>query len=719
MAAAGLMMAHQVASKAARDALFLSQFPASALPPMIVSAALVSIGLGFLSSYLLRRLRPALMIPGLFAVSGVLHLCEWALFPVRPGPASIAIYVHAVALGAVVLSGFWSLVNETFDPREAKKRFAQIGSAGTIGGIVGGLAAERTAAVLTSSAVLLLLGALHMACALILRRMAREETPAQAPLSDSPSSALRVFARAPYLVRLALLVLLTTSSAAVLDYLFKAQATIEFGRGAGLLRFFALYHSATSILTFFVQTTAGSRSLQSLGLARTVASLPVAVIGASLTSLLMPRFALVSLARGLETVMRGSLFRSGYELFYTPIPVAEKRSVKSVIDVAFDRLGDAAGGGLVQLILVSIPGFANSAILLTCAGLAGLGLWIAKQLDRAYVQVLEKGLLNRAVELDLSQVEDVTTRSALLRALQRREEPQPTLQPSPPLQTPEHKDGYALEPVVRSLIDLRSGNPELVSAALDALEPMQPLLAPQVIRLLAWDEVSAAARRVLANSAAKIHGQLMDCLLDPEEDFAIRRRIPRILAVCDSRLAFEGLAEGLKDPRFEVRFQCGRALDYIHQRNPDFALDSSAIFGAVERELSVDKSVWRSHRLLDKREASEDFLFLDEQLRERANQGLEHIFSLLALALPREPLKVAFRALHTEDRMLRGLALEYLEGTLPLSVQQNLWTVIGDEPLRGTRRSNQEVVSMLVRSIPDVSYQLRELRAEQERQAPQ
>ena len=51
------------------------------------------------------------------------------------------------------------------------------------------------------------------------------------------------------------------------------------------------------------------------------------------------------MARGGESVFRGSLFRTGYELFFTPIPPHDKRAAKSIIDVGFDRLGDAVGGG--------------------------------------------------------------------------------------------------------------------------------------------------------------------------------------------------------------------------------------------------------------------------------------------------------------------------------------------------------------------------------------
>ena len=42
----------------------------------------------------------------------------------------------------------------------------------------------------------------------------------------------------------------------------------------------------------------------------------------------------------------------------------------------------------------------------------------------------------------------------------------------------------------------------------------------------------------------------------------------------------------------------------------------------------------------------------------------EHVFNLLALALEREPVHIAARALETADPYVRGTALEYLETVL-------------------------------------------------------
>ena len=98
--------------------------------------------------------------------------------------------------------------------------------------------------------------------------------------------------------------------------------------------------------------------------------------------------------------------------------------------------------------------------------------------------------------------------------------------------------------------------------------------------------------------------------------------------------------QALNDPRFEVRFQSARALDVVLQRNPEHRPDRQTVFAIIEHELSVGRGVWEGRRLLDRRQSSDQFLFLDESLRERAQLSWEHLFSLLALILPREPLKV-------------------------------------------------------------------------------
>ena len=79
-------------------------------------------------------------------------------------------------------------------------------------------------------------------------------------------SGMRVLAETPYLGRLALVVLLATMAAALVDYTFKAQVKASFDAGQQLGSFFSLYYAVVSLVTFAVQALASRAVLEKLGL---------------------------------------------------------------------------------------------------------------------------------------------------------------------------------------------------------------------------------------------------------------------------------------------------------------------------------------------------------------------------------------------------------------------------------------------------------------------
>jgi hypothetical protein len=252
---------------------------------------------------------------------------------------------------------------------------------------------------------------------------------------------------------------------------------------------------------------------------------------------------------------------------------------------------------------------------------------------------------------------------------------------------------------------------------LEAQRPLDPVLAPAVIDLLAWHAVYGAAREALLSVRAPIAGQLGDRLADPKCDFAIRRRIPSLLLATGGRRAMQALVEGLEDERFEVRFRCSRALDELVCRDAALRPPAEVVYAAVERELSVDQNLWRSRRLLAEQTPLEQLQHLDEVLKERADRSLEHLFSLLALVLPREPLKAAFRSLHSEDAALQALALEYLDGVLPDGLGGKLRALL-EQPQRGETRSVEQVVDALLQSHASIEMSLIRRLEMERRQSP-
>jgi hypothetical protein len=732
MVCAGAVSAQFIAGKATRDALFLASMDVTALPAMVMATAAFSIALVALSSRILRYVTPDTFVPAAFVLNAVLLMVAWIATPVAPSWSAQAVYLQVSGLGPMLGSGFWLIATDQFDPHTARHQFGRIAGVATLAGLGGALVAERVAALFGVAMMLPVLAALNLFCAWQIRRLARSRPMRGTPRTtragagkpaaiaaidrdselsaESPRSGLHALAGRPYLQNLAALVLLGTVGATLADYVFKVQAVETFGRGEALLRFFAVYYAATSVLAFAVQTTAGSLALEKMGLALTTSTPHLALGVGGLGAIAFPGLPGVLVARGAESVFRGSLFRTGYEIFYTPVPASEKRAAKSIIDVGFDRLGDAVGGGLIRLLILLPPARHYAALMGAAIVSAGLALVVARRLNRGYIQTLERSLIDRALELDLSNIEDITTRTALIRTMHLTTGGAADATRAAVPSTASVTSLTGIDAEVQKILALRSRNRERVLRVLRDEEDLAAPLVPHVIALLAWDAVAEDAVRALRKVAEERVGELTDALVDPNQPFAVRRRLARVFSICVSQRAVDALLLGLDDTRFEVRFQCGRSLAAIVERNRFVHIDRDRIFDVVRREVTVSRPVWQSHRLLDAI-GDEKTTFVDDFIKDRAGQSLAHVFILLSTVLPAAPLQIAFRGLHTDDPALRGTALEYLEGVLPPDIRDRLWPFLGTETqAHGGRRGREEILADLMRSNESILLNLEELR---------
>ncbi len=715
---AGAMIAFQVAGRATRDSLFLSTYGITFLPRMEAVAAVAAILAVFTMSRPLSRFGPGRVVPTLFAASAVLMLPEWVLVASAPSIGAVVFFVHFTALGALLVSGLWSVVNERFDPRTAKRAVGGIAAAGTAGGLAGGLLGWLVSALPSATGMrpilimLPLLAALHLACAgLLVRVRADRAGGSPAPVArESWTSGLRAIGTTPYLRTLVAVVLLTTLAEGLLAFVFKAHAKAAYTEAHDLLRLFAVLNMSVALLTLLSQMAFSRRALEGLGLARTVGMLPWTTAVGGAAALAVPGLGSAMLARGAQSVVRDSLYRSGYELLFTPLAPAVRRAAKPLVDVGVLRAGDIIAQGIIQtaLLAFALPGSSLRAMLILAVALGAAGIAITFTVHAGYVATLEKSLLSHAVRLDLAEVEDGTTRTTLMRTIGAV--PRAGVSELPDAAVDAIEGPRTLpppDPVLGRIEKLRSHDPARVRAAL-SVRPLEAAHVPHAIALLAWDEVGGDALRALQAVASRHTGQLVDALLDADEDFTVRRRIPAILAHARSRRATRGLFAGLADKRFEVRFRCGRALARLAAADPSLGVAPERVHEAVLREVAVDRQVWESQRLLDRVEDDAEAGFVDEMLKDRASRTLEHVFTLLSLVLPRQPLLVAFRGLHTDDAQLRGTALEYLETALPAPVHAKLWPFLDDRPRRPgpPARPREEIVAELLRSNESIALNL-------------
>jgi hypothetical protein len=707
---AGLAVAFQTAGKATRDAVFFSVYPVTALPAMVVGAAGASVLLAVAAAWALTRSGPSRLVPMGFAGSAVLLLGEWWLLRRAGAAGAIVFYLHYAAFGAVLVSGLWSIVGERFDPRTARRLISRIGAAGTLGGVVGGVLAARAGDMLPVATMLPLLALCHFGAAAFAAAAGRGIPPQTLGLDEEPIPA-RIAARAPYLRLLVALVVLTTLGEVVLDYVFKARVTGALGRGEELLGFFAWYYTGVGVLAFAMQTLAARPVLRRLGLARTVGTLPLATAIGSGVALAAGGFGATVAARGAEALTRASLFRTGYEMLFAPLLPREKRATKAVIDVGITRVGDVLGAAVVRLALLgpaALQVLLGLVMVVSCAAAA-----LVFRLQRGYATALARSLSARA-EGGMPALEEDALQSAMLHTVGAGaftlDLPTLAMAAAPAAPPPPwHRRAPAPAPLgVASAI--RSRDPERVRESLESTT-LTADLVDDVIVLLAWDTVARSAIAALRHAGPVATGALVRALVNPDEEFTVRRRIPLVLSSHLSQNAADGLQRGLADARFEVRYRCGLALHRITAAHPEARLDRDRILRAALREVSVDRRVWESHRVLDLEDDEAWSPMFDDVLRDRAGRGLQHVFSLLALVLPAAPLRLAFRGLFAADAQVRGTALEYLEATLPPDIRKALWPFLEDRrTVEPARRSRDEIVRALLASEATIALDLERLR---------
>ena len=689
-----VLMAQQVGGKAARDGLFLTHYGPHALPGMVAGAAGFSVLLSLVNGALLRRFVPRVVIPWALVVSGALQVAEWRLLEGNPGVASIVIYLHMAGVGLVLLSTFWSMLNEEFDPHRGKEEVRTDCSRRHIGRTGRRPRRREDGGMVGRAALMLVLAGLHLGCGGFLAWLMPSATAARAAGRVDPRTPRPAPHRSALLQTLGAIVLLGSLGAALLDYVFKLYATAGLGRGSELVRFFALFYAVVAVSSFVLQSVAAKRILEKFGLGKTIRSLPATLAGGSFLTLVAPGLTLVVLARAAEAAVRGSLFRAGYETAYTPVPAAEKRLAKTFIDVVSERGGDALGGAVVYICVHWRRAIEHSGSSASRRSWGSGRSSFAARWTGVYLKTLARSLESQAVSVNLGSDLDLTTRSLVVRA--------------PTMRAGATELWKAPAGSAGGEDSLLTGWPPAVLGPAD-----RPLRSSRRRRLRSglW-----LRRSVSFYATTSTRRWLIRCLPAPRRMswgyFQILCSIPRRMWRCGA--GFLGSSAPFPESARRRRYWKGSktavsksacSARALWRRRPGRRRRRTESW----QRCSVSwRSARRCGRAIETSSASPAPEWLDDLLRDKAHGSLEYVFTLLSLIHERAPLMAAFRSLHLEDRRLRGTALEYLEGILPAKTREMLWGIFQERPLSSRSRDKGEIMQDLLKSSETILLRVRE-----------
>ena len=415
-----------VVGHSVRDALYLSNRPARGLAGMYVFSSIAVV----LVSWLYAKVADGRNRGALNAVCalGCAALCAglWALLCLHDAPwVYAALYIFVEAMSSLIVIQFWTMVNDVFHAREAKRLFGLIGAGGTAANVVFGLLVGNFAKRLGAENLLWIMVAQLAACAVLARAGARlaEAAPLSAQRLHRPKALLLSraglsFLTSKHLTIVALVGAVSAAAVTIVDFQFKLSAAAVLEQNE-LASYFGRFYGVCGGLALALQIWVTGRILERYGILASLLPLPVGLAAGSSAAAAMahPGLLISSLAKGSDTIFRYTINDASVHLLYVPVQPHIRGRAKAFIDGVLKPTSIAVTGAALLFYRQSGGGGRP----LTFAVLLLVALWMLL-LVRArgeYVRTLLESLERRQLDLSATSFSGVneTTIAALRAAL--------------------------------------------------------------------------------------------------------------------------------------------------------------------------------------------------------------------------------------------------------------------------------------------------------------
>ncbi len=406
-----LTMASSVASKAARDALFLDRYRAIDLPYVDIAIAVL---VGFAASlYIwvghrtnLRNLQVGSLV--FFALNALVFWLWAALATYESGALFILIYIWVGVFSVLAPSQVWTLANYVLTTREAKRSFGFIGSGAILGWIVGGFATRAGVSRFGTENMLGFVALSLFTCAGIVVMIWRDrpdyvgnDTPASGHVRDRFPlwGAMRLIRESAYLKSIAALILIAAMTTTIAGWQFKAIAKQAVPGTDDLAMFFGTFNMIAGLMSLVLQLLLTGRVLRTVGVGPALFIVPTAMLMGSTGVLLLGTLVAAAALKASDQVLRYSIDKATVELLYLPVPAAHTFRVKSFIDTVVYRFGDAAGG-LMVLLFAAVLGW--SAIQISAVVMVFVTMWMAAAYvaRKQYIENLRESIHQHRVDAE-------------------------------------------------------------------------------------------------------------------------------------------------------------------------------------------------------------------------------------------------------------------------------------------------------------------------------
>ena len=299
-----------------------------------------------------------------------------------------AFWIFISVFSLFVPSVFWGFMADTFFSDQGKRLYGFIGVGGTLGGMFGS-GITSVLATRIGTPILMLMSVVLLECAIqLLRRFppsfraeTRDRELAKRSVGGTSLAGITHVLKSPYLLAICLFMLLFTIGTTVLYF---QQAKIVGARYAdreSQTSFLASIDFAVQLITILAQLFISGRVIKWLGVAMTLAILPlISIIGFGALSM----SASLSLFVAFTVLRRAGNYafaNPGREVLFSVIPPEDKYKAKNFIDTFAYRSGDQIGAWSYKVLSgfgLAMSSIALIAVPLSAAWLA-VALWLGSR----------------------------------------------------------------------------------------------------------------------------------------------------------------------------------------------------------------------------------------------------------------------------------------------------------------------------------------------------
>ena len=365
---------------------FISDLGSDNLPYVLLAGAFIIGAVMHWYTAAAERLARRHVIPATQAAIVVLLVVFSLLLRTQAEWVTVAFYLFGQILGLLLISQFWTLANEVYDARQAKRLFGFIGAGASLGGAAGAMIVKTIVYAVGTDSLLLVSAATLIGClALVVAINRRQGVEGVRSLHEETGvggrEAVNLLLASPHLRIVGLVVACAAAAATIVEQQLNmaAEAFKGLEGDAGIAAFLAQVIVYTSLVGFVLQVAVTSRIHRSFGLAFALLLLPIALGSAAVVILLTGAFWAPQVARVLDSTLRYTVDRTSREVLFLPMASELRYRVKPFVDVTMDRFAKGATA-VVILVLIQPWGLGFDWRKLSYASIGVMVLWIATAL---------------------------------------------------------------------------------------------------------------------------------------------------------------------------------------------------------------------------------------------------------------------------------------------------------------------------------------------------